>query len=63
MKEDLLLKLISQQVKEPVVTLVTTNHFHLDQIITLRSISDESEIYFIYHYPKPIEINENQKNT
>ena len=23
--------------------------------------SDESEIYFIYHYPKPIEINENQK--
>ena len=28
---------------------------------TKGSISDESEIYFIYHYPKPIEINENQK--
>ena len=25
------------------------------------NISDESEIYFIYHYPKPIEINDNQK--
>lgn len=28
---------------------------------TKGNISDESEIYFIYHYPKPIDINDNQK--
>ena len=37
-KEDLLSKLINQLVKEQIVTLVTMNHFHLDQIMIQKEI-------------------------
>ena len=58
-----LLKLTSQLVMANLAVHVTIALSHLGLVIIQKGeISNESEIYFIYHYPKPDEISEDQKD-